>query len=72
MTPRIIALGVALRPLERIAAVGDFLGLSRASSYRQSASWPLVGEQTNRYVVTARLLEDLGIPYTVEVSDETD
>ena len=69
-TPAIVVLGERLKLLERIARVGEVLGLPRATAYRQSAGWPLTGEGSNRYVVVTALCDELGIPYTVEAGDE--
>lgn len=65
-------LGRAVRPLERIAAAGQIVGLtSRATSYRMAASdsWPLVGPESSRWVLMIPLLERYGIPYTVGFAD---
>ena len=69
MSPRIVVFGTPLKPLEAIATVGQVLGLTRATAYRQSAGWPLVGEGQRRYVVVSRLCEELGVPYVVETDE---
>jgi hypothetical protein len=58
-----------VRPLERIAVLGDVLGLrSRATAYRlaERDAWPMVGTAPSRYVIVPALLARLGIPYEVE------
>jgi hypothetical protein len=69
MSPRIVVFGARLKPLEAIATVGQLLGLTRATAYRQSAGWPLVGEGQRRYVVVSRLCDELGLPYVVETGE---
>jgi len=68
--PRLTVMGRRVKALERIPVIGSLLGLNRSAAYRASLSWPLVGPDTSRYVVTERLLRDLGIPYGIESEDE--
>lgn len=68
--PSILVLGRRLRPLERIAAVGAALGLSRSAAYRAAGGWPLTGPPTSRRVVVPRLMAELGIPYLVEGAED--
>lgn len=68
--PMIVFLGCRLPALARIPAVGEPLGLSRSGSYRASNGWPLTGPQTSRRVIVPRLLDELGIRYTVEGSED--
>lgn len=63
-------LGTRLPPLARIAETGAVLGLGRGASYRASADWPLVGPETNRRVIVPRLLDELGIAYSVTRAPE--
>jgi hypothetical protein len=65
-------MGRRLKALERISVVGELLGLNRSAAYRASRAWPLMGPDTSRYVVTERLLRELGIPYVVEGGDDAD
>ena len=58
-TPTLMAMGRHVRALERVAVVGELLGLNRLAAYRASNAWPLVGPRTSRYVVTERLLREL-------------
>ncbi len=64
--PRVVVLGCRLPALARIAAVGEALGLTRSSAYRAAEGWPLTGPPTSRRVVVPRLMDALGIPYSVE------
>lgn len=65
-------LGRRVRPLERIAAAGEVLGLaSRSTAYRlaDSDDWPLVGPESSRWVLMIPLLERYGIPYEIETTE---
>lgn len=64
--------GHRLAPLARIADVGEAVGLSRSTAYRAAADWPLTGPATSRRVCVSRLLDSLGIPYTVETEGASD
>ncbi len=70
--PTLSVMGRRLKALERIAVVGELLGLNRSAAYRASRAWPLMGPDTSRYVVTERLLRELGIPYVVEGGERDD
>lgn len=71
VSPTLRVLGRRVRPLERIAAAGEILGLkSRSSAYRMSHDWPMVGPESSRWVLMIPLLQRYQIPYTIE-SDES-
>ncbi|KUK48552.1 MAG: hypothetical protein XD74_0859 [Actinobacteria bacterium 66_15] len=72
--PVIHALGVCVRPLERIATAGKILGLTRSTAYRlaEADGWPMAGPESNRRVLMITLLDRYGIPYTIEDSGITD
>ncbi len=67
--PYVEVYGQRLRLLSRIAEVGSALSLSRSAAYRSAPGWPLTGPEKSRRVIVPRLLDELGIPYTV-VTDE--
>lgn len=68
--PAVIVMGRRLKALEHIPTIGEALGLKRSAAYRASREWPLVGPECGRYVVTERLLLELGIPYDVDPGDQ--
>lgn len=68
-TPMLRVMGRHVKALERISVIGELLGLSRSAAYRASGSWPLAGTETSRYVVTERLLRELGIAYSIDGGD---
>lgn len=63
--PTIRALGRDLHALERITVAGELAGLSKATSYRVSPSWPTVGECGRQYVLMVPFLKKHGIPFEV-------
>lgn len=67
--PHVVVYGQRLPLLSRIAEVGSALSLSRSAAYRSAPGWPLTGPEKSRRVIVPRLLDELGIPYTV-VTDE--
>jgi hypothetical protein len=68
--PRIRVLGRSLRVLERIATVGELLGLNRSGSYRiaRSEKWQMVGPASSGWVLVCQVLDRYGIPYVLEQS----
>jgi hypothetical protein len=71
--PSICVLGRRVRPLERVAVLGDVLGLgSRATAYRlaERDAWPMAGSGASRYVIVPALLTRLGIPYEIDAATE--
>ena len=73
--PSILVLGRRVRPLERIAVLGEVLGLkSRATAFRlaERDAWPMVGTSSHsRYVIVPALLARLGIPYECDAGPDT-
>ena len=69
--PRIRALGRSLKVLERIATIGELMGLDRSSSYRMARreSWPMVGSPASGWVLTLQVLDRYGIEYRLESDD---
>jgi len=65
-TPTLEVLGRRVRPLEPVPVVGELLGLNRGQAFRAADSWPCTGSKGSRRVIVPRLLDELGIPYTVE------
>ncbi len=67
-TPRIRALGRSLKPLERVATIGELLGLTRSGAYRMARreAWPMVGSAASGWVLTMRVLDRYSIPYALE------
>lgn len=71
-SPRLIALGVSLRPLEPVSAIGELLGVSRATAFRMASAWPTTGGHgEHRRVIVTRLLDELGIPYELRSEEES-
>ena len=72
--PRIRALGRSLKVLERIATIGELMGLDRSSSYRMARreSWPMVGSPASGWVLTLQILDRYGIEYRLESDEPVD
>ena len=71
-SPTIVVLGERLRALEPIPTVGAVFGLGRNEAYSaaEAQEWPTVRtSKERRKVIVPRLLNELGIPYTVEASE---
>lgn len=69
--PRIRVLGRSLRALERIATIGELLGLNRSSAYRMARRemWPTIGPAASGWVLTLQILERYGLEYCLESDD---
>ena len=65
-TPAIVVLGERLKPLERIARVGEVLGLPRATAPPAERRLAADGRRLEPLRRRDRALDELGIPYTVE------
>lgn len=69
--PHVVFYGQTLPLLSRIADVGEALSLSRSTAYRSAGDWPIAGPKTSQRVIVPRLLDQLGIPYSVVSDDGT-
>jgi hypothetical protein len=67
-------LGRSLRALERIATIGELLGLNRSSAYRMARreKWSTVGPASSGWVLTLQVLDRYGLDYCLESDDRAE